>query len=75
MQTRGIKPVFWGDALREGEFTYWIYEGLFGVSDIPQQNDIPTPTDTKTPDIQSETNESNIEIKNKINSENSEVAS
>ncbi|MGF1756634.1 anaerobic glycerol-3-phosphate dehydrogenase subunit A [Photobacterium sagamiensis] len=72
---KGIKPVFWGDALREGEFTYWIYEGLFGVSDIPEQNDIPTSTDTKTPDIQSETNESNIEIKNKINGENSEVAS
>jgi glycerol-3-phosphate dehydrogenase len=32
---KGIKPVFWGDALREAEFTYWIYEGLFGVSDIP----------------------------------------
>ncbi|KLV08865.1 glycerol-3-phosphate dehydrogenase [Photobacterium aquae] len=32
---KGIKPVFWGDALREGEFTYWIYEGLFGVSDLP----------------------------------------
>ncbi|GAL06608.1 anaerobic glycerol-3-phosphate dehydrogenase subunit A [Photobacterium aphoticum] len=34
---KGIKPVFWGDALREGEFTYWIYEGLFGVSDLPEQ--------------------------------------
>lgn len=34
---KGIKPVFWGDALRESEFTYWIYEGLFGVSDLPEQ--------------------------------------
>ena len=34
---KGIKPVFWGDAMREGEFTYWIYEGLFGVSDLPEQ--------------------------------------
>ncbi len=32
---KGIKPVFWGDALREAEFSYWIYEGLFGASDIP----------------------------------------
>ncbi len=32
---KGIKPVFWGDALREAEFSYWIYEGLFGTSDIP----------------------------------------
>ena len=38
---KGIKPVFWGDALREAEFSYWIYEGLFGASDIPASN---TPT-------------------------------
>ncbi len=31
---KGIKPVFWGDAQRESEFTYWIYEGLMGVSDF-----------------------------------------
>ncbi len=35
---KGIKPVFWGDALREAEFSYWIYEGLFGASDIPNQH-------------------------------------
>ncbi len=32
---KGIKPIFWGDALREAEFSYWIYEGLFGFKDIP----------------------------------------
>ncbi|MDN3696243.1 anaerobic glycerol-3-phosphate dehydrogenase subunit A [Vibrionales bacterium C3R12] len=32
---KGIKPIFWGDALREAEFSYWIYEGLFGTGDIP----------------------------------------
>lgn len=47
---KGIKPVFWGDALREGEFTYWIYEGLFGVSDIPQ-------TDEQNPQQQQYTDE------------------
>ncbi|MCE0495155.1 anaerobic glycerol-3-phosphate dehydrogenase subunit A [Vibrio salinus] len=31
---KGIKPIFWGDALREAEFSYWIYEGLFGAGDI-----------------------------------------
>lgn len=35
---KGIKPVFWGDALREAEFTYWIYEGLFGASDVPNHS-------------------------------------
>lgn len=28
---KGIKPVLWGDTLREIEFTYWIYQGLFGL--------------------------------------------
>lgn len=32
---KGIKPIFWGDALREAEFSYWIYEGLFGVGEVP----------------------------------------
>jgi glycerol-3-phosphate dehydrogenase len=31
---KGIKPVLWGDGLRESEFTYWIYEGLFGMSNL-----------------------------------------
>lgn len=31
---KGIKPVLWGDGLRESEFTYWIYQGLFGLGDL-----------------------------------------
>ncbi|MDG3085965.1 anaerobic glycerol-3-phosphate dehydrogenase subunit A [Vibrio hannami] len=34
---KGIKPIFWGDALREAEFSYWIYEGLFGAGDVPPE--------------------------------------
>lgn len=37
---KGAKPIFWGDALREAEFSYWIYEGLFGVGDIPPQSSV-----------------------------------
>jgi glycerol-3-phosphate dehydrogenase len=29
---KGVRPVLWGDGLREAEFTYWIYQGLFGIS-------------------------------------------
>lgn len=29
---KGMKPVLWGDGLREAEFTYWIYQGLFGIA-------------------------------------------
>jgi len=38
---KGIKPVFWGDALREAEFSYWIYEGLFGASQLEGLADEP----------------------------------
>jgi glycerol-3-phosphate dehydrogenase len=31
---KGMKPVFWGDAMREAEFIYWIYQGLFGMGDV-----------------------------------------
>jgi glycerol-3-phosphate dehydrogenase len=30
---QGIKPVLWGDAIRESELMYWIYRGLLGVQD------------------------------------------
>jgi len=35
---KGIKPVLWGDALREIEFTYWIYQGLFGLGTLRKSN-------------------------------------
>jgi glycerol-3-phosphate dehydrogenase len=28
---KGVKPVAWGDALRESEFTRWVYQGLCGL--------------------------------------------
>ena len=31
---KGVRPVLWGDALREMEFSYWIYQGLFGLVDM-----------------------------------------
>jgi len=31
---KGIKPVLWGDGLREIELTYWLYQDLFGIGDI-----------------------------------------
>ncbi|MBU2551920.1 MAG: anaerobic glycerol-3-phosphate dehydrogenase subunit A [Proteobacteria bacterium] len=38
---KGLKPVLWGDALRELEFTYWIYQGLFGLTELdrPSESD------------------------------------
>jgi glycerol-3-phosphate dehydrogenase len=30
---KGLKPVLWGDGLREAEFTYWIYRGLMGLGE------------------------------------------
>ncbi|WP_373778495.1 anaerobic glycerol-3-phosphate dehydrogenase subunit A [Glaesserella sp.] len=31
---RGIEPIAWGDALREADFTSWIYYGLLGLNDV-----------------------------------------
>ncbi len=31
---KGMKPILWGDGLREAEFTHWIYQGLFGLGDV-----------------------------------------
>lgn len=28
---KGVKPIAWGDALRESEFTRWVYQGLCGL--------------------------------------------
>ena len=28
---RGVKPVLWGDALKEMEFTCWLYRDLMGL--------------------------------------------
>ncbi|MBC8952741.1 anaerobic glycerol-3-phosphate dehydrogenase subunit A [Xenorhabdus sp. PB62.4] len=30
---KGIRPIAWGDALRESEFTSWIYQGLCGLDE------------------------------------------
>ena len=32
---RGVKPVLWGDALKEAEFSYWIYQDLLGLDGKP----------------------------------------
>jgi len=36
---KGIKPVLWGDSLRESELTYWIYTNLFGLDKAVEDND------------------------------------
>lgn len=34
---RGIQPIAWGDAMREAEFTSWIYYSLLGLNDVPAE--------------------------------------
>ncbi len=33
---KGVRPILWGDALREAEFSYWVQEGLLGLSSLQQ---------------------------------------
>jgi glycerol-3-phosphate dehydrogenase len=44
---KGTKPVLWGDALREAEFSYWIYQGLFGAGDFELKQDDVNHCETK----------------------------
>ncbi len=34
---KGIRPISWGDTLRESEFTSWVYEGICGLSLTQEQ--------------------------------------
>lgn len=34
---RGVKPVAWGDALVEAQFTQWFYDGVCGLSELDRQ--------------------------------------
>lgn len=34
---KGIKPILWGDALREAEFSYWIHQSLIPVQKPPTE--------------------------------------
>ncbi|MDY4378891.1 anaerobic glycerol-3-phosphate dehydrogenase subunit A [Pectobacterium brasiliense] len=36
---KGIRPIAWGNALRESEFTSWIYQGLCGLTASDSQED------------------------------------
>ena len=35
---KGIRPVLWGDGLREAEFSYWVQEGLLGLGGEKETN-------------------------------------
>ncbi|MFP4475572.1 MAG: anaerobic glycerol-3-phosphate dehydrogenase subunit A [Desulfatibacillaceae bacterium] len=50
---KGVKPVLWGDALREMEFAYWIYQGLFGLAGVQADEDTP-----HAPEVAGESGES-----------------
>lgn len=28
---KGVRPVAWGEALREAQFSSWLYEGVYGL--------------------------------------------
>lgn len=31
---RGIEPIAWGEAIREAEFTSWMYASVLGLNDV-----------------------------------------
>ena len=34
---KGARPVLWGDAMREAEFSAWIYGGVLGLDGMPEE--------------------------------------
>ena len=43
---RGIEPIAWGEAIREAEFTSWIYGSVLGLNDVqPLETDKQQGTD------------------------------
>lgn len=36
---RGIEPIAWGEAMREAEFTSWVYYSLLGLNDVQPLDD------------------------------------
>lgn len=39
---KGIRPLAWGDALRESEFTMWLYQSVCGITTPPMHFPLPT---------------------------------
>ncbi|MCS3431766.1 anaerobic glycerol-3-phosphate dehydrogenase subunit A [Klebsiella sp. BIGb0407] len=37
---KGVQPIAWGDALRESEFTRWVYQGLCGMEKKEHKHEI-----------------------------------
>ncbi len=46
---KGVRPVLWGDALREADLSYWLYNNLLGYQQLPPDDD--TPCQTITPPV------------------------
>ena len=36
---KGVRPILWGDALREADLSYWLFNSLLGYQQLPAQDD------------------------------------
>ena len=36
---KGVRPILWGDALREADLSYWLFNSLLGYQQLPAQVD------------------------------------
>ncbi|MTC58736.1 anaerobic glycerol-3-phosphate dehydrogenase subunit A [Providencia rustigianii] len=44
---KGVRPIAWGDALRESEFTSWVYHGLCGMNENTLGKEVQKETDNE----------------------------
>ena len=36
---KGVRPILWGDALREADLSYWLFNSLLGHQQLPSKDD------------------------------------
>ena len=36
---KGVRPILWGDTLREADLSYWLFNSLLGYQQLPAQVD------------------------------------
>ena len=41
---KGVRPILWGDTLREADLSYWLFNSLLGYQQLPAQVDSSDPT-------------------------------
>ncbi len=52
---KGVRPVLWGDAMREADLSYWLYNNLLGYSQLePNESALATSQSLRATSVSTE---------------------